>query len=372
MKNRALIIILMIIIALTFFSYGILVGNYSFFPFEQLKEFKILVSIEDEIPKDQVLPLVDIESIIEIENNNDVEIKKVSLRNYIWKNSEYGNSNISLDESVIDNRYSHLDNLKQIDKISTIMEYDVDSKSYLFLADKSNNKLIIYHQGHDGDFYLGINTIEFFLKNNYNVLAFSMPLHGMNDQPIVNIPRIGKIQLFLHQQLQLLDNEKFSSIKFFLEPIYTSLNLIDKKYTFDEYIMLGISGGCWTSTIYAAIDERVSKSFSVAGGLPISLRNNFQDKGDYEQILPEMYRLVNYPEIYILASIGDNRKHVQIFNVYDTCCYAGEKHKMYNKIIKSKINELGEGYFESYSDITHKDHQISQFALDVILEEINS
>ena len=32
---------------------------------------------------------------------------------------------------------------------------------------------------------------------------------------------------------------------------------------------------------------------------------------------------------------------------------------MYNKIIKSKINELGEGYFESYSDITHKDHQIS-------------
>ena len=115
MKNRALIIILMIIIALTFFSYGILVGNYSFFPFEQLKEFKILVSIEDEIPKDQVLPLVDIESIIEIENNNYVEIKKVSLRNYIWKNSEYGNSNISLDESVIDNRYSHLDNLKQID-----------------------------------------------------------------------------------------------------------------------------------------------------------------------------------------------------------------------------------------------------------------
>jgi len=370
MKKEKSLIFLIIVVSVISFSYGMISAHYGTFPFEQLRELKNFI-FENEYSDNANLQS-NINFVIDLENSSDVENKRELLKNFIWKNFEVGNSEIEFEESIFDERYSELDNLEQINKITVMMEYGVDSKSYLFLANESNNKLIIYHQGHDGDFYRGINTINYLLKNNYNVLAFAMPLYGMNDKPTVDIPRIGKFELFVHQQFQFLDNEKFSSIKFFVEPIYVSLNLIEKKYDFEEINMMGISGGGWTSTIYPAIDNRISNSFSIAGGLPIALRNNFQDKGDYEQVLPEMYKLVNYPEMYILASYGENRKHIQIFNKYDPCCYAGEKHKLYTDLIKSKIKDLGTGNFESYTDSTHKEHKISQFALNIILKEITS
>ena len=58
----------------------------------------------------------------------------------------------------------------------------------------SNNELILYHQGHRGDFFEGKNTIQFFLDNNYSVLAFSMPLLGMNNNPMIDLDRFGKIK----------------------------------------------------------------------------------------------------------------------------------------------------------------------------------
>lgn len=372
MKREKSIIFIIIVVSILSFSYGIMVGHYNFFPYEQLKEVKILFSENDSDIKKFDSALNDIEFIIDIEDEVDIKEKREKLRKYIWKDSGIGESDITLDKSIVDERYSELENLKQIDKISISMEYGVNSKSYLFLADNSNNELVIYHQGHDGDFYLGKNTIKFLLENNYNVLAFAMPLHGMNDRPIVDIPRIGKIELFLHQQFGMLDDEKFSSIKFFVEPIYTSLNVVEDEYNFMNFHMMGISGGGWTSTIYPAVDDRISKSFSIAGGLPLALRTNFQDKGDYEQILPEMYRLVNYSEMFVLASAGENRKYVQIFNKFDPCCYAGEKHEIYSEIIKTKIDNLGEGYFEAYVDTTHKEHKISEYALEIILQEIKN
>jgi len=372
MKKEKSIASIIIVIAIISFSYGIMVGHYNFFPFEQLKELKILVSEENSDMNKVDRLLGDVRLTIDIEDDGDVKEKREQLRDFIWKNSKSGESDTVLERSIIDERYSKLQNLKQIDKISILMEHGINSKSYLFLADESNNELVIYHQGHDGDFFLGINTIKFLLDNNYNVLAFSMPLHGMNDKPIVDIPRIGKMELFLHQQLGMLDNENFSSIKFFVEPIFTALDIVEEEYNFNQFHMIGISGGGWTSTIYPAIDDRISKSFSIAGGLPLALRTSFEDKGDYEQVLPEMYRLVNYSEMFVLASNGEDRKYVQIFNKFDPCCYAGEKHEMYSKMIKTKVESLGEGYFESYTDVTHKEHKISNYALKIILEEIKS
>ena len=45
--------------------------------------------------------------------------------------------------------------------------------------------------------------------------------------------------------------------------------------------MVSISGG-WTTTVYAAIDPRVTRSYPVAGSLPIPLRVDVRDWGDWE------------------------------------------------------------------------------------------
>lgn len=273
---------------------------------------------------------------------------------------------------IIDQRFDNLKNLKQIDKLEIKMDYDVNSIVYHFLPKNSNEKLVIYHQGHNGDFIHGIDTIKFFLENGYSVLAFSMPLMGLNNQPNFEIPGYGILPLHSHEQFKYIDSESFSSIKFFVEPIFISLNYIQNHYSYSNFYMVGISGGGWTTILYSAIDTRVSESYSVAGSVPIYLRTIPKNAGDYEQILPELYIVANYLDLYVLNAYGENRKLIQIFNKYDTCCFSTELVYEYETPIKQTLNKLGMGEFEIYFDESHYDHIISNNSLELIKQEIEN
>ncbi len=315
----------------------------------------------------------DVNSLIHVRNQTDVTNKRTSLIEYIWKDSDFPTfMPSSIETNIHDSNFSNMDNLKQIDKITVNMEHGVNSIAYLFTPEKSNGRLVIYHQGHDGGFVNGKKTIEFFLKNDYSVLAFSMPLLGMNNQPVVEIPNLGKIKLESHNHFYLLDSTQFSSIKYFVEPIAVSLNYVDENFDFDSYYMIGISGGGWTTTLYSAIDPRITQSYSVAGSLPTYLRSSPDDLGDYEQILPPLYQNANYLDLYILDSYGNNRKHIQIFNKYDPCCFAGDSFTTYENEIKNILSKLGIGTFAVYLDDTHKEHKISEHALNLIINNMNN
>ena len=134
------------------------------------------------------------------------------------------------------------------------MKYGINSISYLFIPEKSNGKLILYHQGHGGDFILGKRTIQFFLDQNFTVLALTMPLVGMNNQPIVEMEGFGKIKLISHEQLKLLETDSFNPMRLFFDPIQINLTFLQNEYDFKQYSMIGISGGGWTTVIYSAID----------------------------------------------------------------------------------------------------------------------
>lgn len=313
----------------------------------------------------------DITSLLHIQTQDDVMIKRGQLINYVWKETGFPTSlPSSIEVNVDDADYSNMNNLQRIDKITIEMENGVNSIAYLFHPVQSNNKLIIYHHGHDGGFIEGKKTIAFLLNNNYSVLAFSMPLTGMNTQPIIDPPNLGKIRLESHNHFYLLDSDQFSSIKYFLEPLAVGLNYLDSNYDFDTYYMVGISGGGWTTTLYSAIDPRIKQSYSIAGSLPTYLRSSPRDLGDYEQILPTLYEIVNYLDLYILDSYGENRKHVQIFNTHDPCCFSNPPFGTYENEIKSTVSKLGQGSFMIYLDDTHKEHKISDHALTIILDNI--
>src|SRR5206468_3419492 len=110
----------------------------------------------------------------------------------------------------------------------------------------------------------------------------------------------------------------------FLEPVAVALNYIAPRHPFRSISMIGISGGGWTTTLYAAVDPRVSRSYPVAGSLPHYLASDApQNWGDYEQTLPELYRTANYLELYILGGYGRGRAQLQVLNKYDPCCFNG-------------------------------------------------
>ena len=375
MRNRVLIPSLIALIAIVFI-YGLLVGVYKIFPYEPLNLSFDVIKGETPIQNNnQFIIQNDLDSLIKINNESDVDEKKNHLIEFFWNvesldRVKYSGQLPQVEFDIFDSRYDNFQNLKRIDKLTVEMEYGINSVSYLLVPEESNKKLILYHHGHDGDFILGKDTIQFFLERNFTVLAMTMPLIGMNNQPIVEIDGFGEMKLISHEQFRLLEKNKFNPMKLFIHPIQVSLNFLEKEYDFKRYSIIGISGGGWTGLVYSAIDDRISDSFSVASSIPFYLKVEQRDMGDYEQMNIDLYKITNYLELYVLAAYGDDRKHIQIFNKNDSCCYSGNGYESYEFFIKDKLVKLGKGSFEIFIDDTHYGHKISESTLSLILEKL--
>ena len=370
-KSRYLLISAVFLVV---FFYGLSVGVYKIFPYELLDSSKDILFGQKTI-ENQFVNQADLDSLIKIHNKSDIDQKRNFLTEFFW---DVGSLQRLIEKpqlpkvesDISDSRYNNFENLKRIDRLTVEMEYGINSISYLFIPEQSNEKLILYHQGHGGDFILGKKTIEFFLDRNFTVLAFTMPLVGMNNQPVVEIDGLGKIELTSHEKLRLLEANNFNPMRLFLDPTLNNLNFLNKEYDFKQYSMLGISGGGWTTVVYSAIDERISNSFSVAGSIPFYLKVDNRDIGDYEQTNMDLYQNVNYLELYVLSGYGDGRQHIQVFNKNDPCCFSGNGYKTYESIIKDRISQLGKGDFQIFMDETHNEHKISDTALEYIAKNI--
>ncbi|MFC1563074.1 hypothetical protein ACFL4Z_03385 [candidate division KSB1 bacterium] len=315
----------------------------------------------------------DVSKLISIKDENDIVRKRNDIISYIWSGNGFPRSRMPDDvvNDFKDDRYVDFENLEKIDKLTISMDFDFESIVYLFHPVNTNGELILYHQGHRGDFILGENTIRFFLKKGFSVMAFSLPLKGMNNQPIVELPSLGKIKITEHNQMEMLKFGNISPIKLFMEPIAVALNYAIKEFSFSPVYMIGISGGGWATTVFSAIDTRIFRSYPVAGTYPIYMRAK-RDWGDYEQIEPDLYRIANYLELYILASYGDNKKQFQLLNKYDSCCFAGIKSQLYKNEVKKALSRLGKGEFDVFIDDSHKEHMISDIVLELVAKDIKS
>jgi hypothetical protein len=200
-----------------------------------------------------------------------------------------------------------------------------------------------------------------------------MPVKGYNRRPVVNFDRLGKMIIVSHEQMSLLLPKTGHAVRYFLEPVARAINYLISN-GIDDIAMTGISGGGWTTTLYTALDTRIGKSYPVAGSLPFYLRsrdmNNPSTFGDYEQYIPEIYRIANYLELYIMGSYGENRSQLQILNKFDACCFSGTGYLSYLDLIQKRVEQLAQGAFDVFLDTTHREHKISEEAMRVILEDL--
>ena len=377
MRNRILVPSLIVLMGIIFI-YGLSVGVYKIFPYEALDSSLDIIIEEKAIEDNQFIIQADLDSLIKIDDEEDIDQKRNELIKFFWNvgsiqhfdNITFRPQLPEVESDISDSRYNNFQNLKRIDKLTVEMEYGINSISYLFTPEKSNEKLILYHHGHAEDFLSGKDTIQFFLDRNFTVLAMTMPLMGMNNQPVVEIDGLGEMKLISHNQFQLLEANNFNPMKLFLDPIQINLNFVEKEYDFNRYSIVGLSGGGWTAVVYSAIDDRISDSFSVAGSMPFYLRVSERDIGDYEQSNIDLYKITNYLELYVLSAYGDDRKHIQIFNKNDPCCYSGNGYESYEFFIQDKLLQLGEGNFQIFIDDTHIQHKISNTVLEYIAKNI--
>lgn len=370
--------IIIIIGFIVIFTLGYSLGNEDM-PFKDTLKIFYQDSILKKTDKnfesiDYIFYKTNVKELINVKTEEDIQVKRSDLINHIWKENVIPQKyDFIIKEKVFDERYADMANLQKINSYKIIMEYDVDSLSYLFIPESSNNKLVVYHQGHGGDFVLGYSTIQKLLDNNFTVLAFSMPLKGKNSQPEVNIHNVGYIKLKNHDNFQFLETDSFSPIRFFVEPIFATLDHIEREYDFDSFHMIGLSGGAWTVTLYSAIDDRIKSSYAVGGPLPRFLTINVPgNEGDYETNNVGLLGHVNYLDLFIMSSFGEDRSHVKILNQFDPCCYYGISYKLFEDEIKTSISNMKNGHFEIYIDSDTRKHEITEKSLDYIINDIES
>ena len=380
------------ILLILLFVYGVVVGHYQIFPFDELSNLNFFLSqTEPSITADrpQIFDKAqDISKRITINSENDLIEKRDKLVDYIWMDDGFPSRfPDNVDMSISPNGYQDIKNLERIDSFTINMDFgkyedkiflskdmEMNSISYLFTPTVSNKKLIIYHQGHaEQDFLEDKSKISEFLDNGFSVLIFSMPLYGMNNEPILEFERFGKLRLNSHNHFNLIDNEYFHPLKFFVEPIIVSLNYIEQNFDYDDYYMVGLSGGGWTTTLSSALDHRISKNYSIAGSFPLYMKSDRLNFGDYEQSKPELYSIATYEELYIMSSFYTDQHSVQIFIYNDPCCFQAELYEKfpYGTVIQDQLDILGGGgKFSVFLDNSTRVHEVSDHALSLILDDM--
>lgn len=312
---------------------------------------------------------------ITINTSADITIKRQALISYIWKSAGFPYnklpSSVQLDAA---NPIHGLDNLERVDTLHITMDNGVAGLTHHFIPKIKCNRLVVLYQGHvctiddgtgSGNLDYGIQkTINALLSNGFSVLALYMPQMGPS-----GVCEKSHNHMFDHFAPNIV-------MKFFFEPVAASLNYLRINHpNYQDISMIGLSGGGWATTVYAAIDPEIKLSFSVAGTLPLYLRHAIYI-GDQEQHLPSFYKIAGYPDLYILSAYGVERKHFQILNRHDDCCFGENQHDStqagmsfddaihdYEARVQASLHNLNSGFFRVYIDEVAPRHMISSNTL---------
>ncbi len=316
---------------------------------------------------------------ISVNTESELSVLRQRLIQFIWGQDQLPDR-MPAKVSPAESPMANVDNLKKAEAILIAMEAGQQTVAYHYIPRNRNRRLVIVHQGHaceTGAAGVG-NVIRDLIRSGFSVLAMNMPRCRAGDCSADCTAAHNEMFASIHVS-------QGSPLKFFLEPIAVSLNYLQSRgldeIRYNDFNMVGLSGGGWTTTVYAAIDPRITLSFPVAGTLPLYLRHD-GSIGDMEQTLPDFYVIAGYPDLYVLGSYGIGRKQVQILNERDDCCFGIAQHKTpatykedvreYERLVQQKLNRLGTGAFKLEIDSIAPSHMISGYAsTNLILHELN-
>jgi alpha-beta hydrolase superfamily lysophospholipase len=298
----------------------------------------------------------------------DVERRRRELIRLIWgKDALPSRGPDSVEAGAGDPRFADLPGVARAERLRVRMDFGIDSTIVHLVPERPNGTLVLVHGGHGDDLALS-DAIGRLIERGYAVAAFAMPLYGGNSRPAVRAGQLGRIVLDNHDKLRLVQPAEGLAEQYLLEPVPVVLNRLAPLYR--SVAMVGLSGGGWTTTLAAALDPRISKSFPVAGSSPPDIA----PAGvwpEFEQSDPALYARFSYLDLYTLGAAGRGRRQLQILNEYDDCCFAGRGAESYSAAVAARARRLG-GRYDLLIDSTHSRHQLSPWAMERILAGLAS
>lgn len=225
-------------------------------------------------------------------------------------------------------------NLARVDRLLIDMDQEIANEAFHFVPQDANGRLVIVHEGHDYtlDGHGLAETIAALVARGYGVLGGFMPCYSAIACPGIPKHQSGPHNLLIDQ----VKPAEGSVLKYFVEHLAVSLNYLETQSAaggfapYHDFAMTGLSGGGWTTVLYAAIDPRITRSFPCSGSKPMYLHHcdggppSCLDGylGDAEQMHFPLYKHVaGYLDLYALGAAGAGRKQVQIQIRKDSCCF---------------------------------------------------
>ena len=304
---------------------------------------------------------------------------RVPLTEYVWERTAIPSGPLpQLEPITMHPDYGEIPGLASMHRMRFSMEYGLESIGVYMEPVNARNRLIIYHSGHCTPCWNAEADILFFLERGYSVIELWMPVYGQN--PPVTIEVNGQsLRLENHNDFRVLDAQPGSALRFFLEPVAQAVDFAEQELGLGFVDLVGLSGGAWTITVYAAMDARVRHSFPVAGTLPFELLG-IDPNGHYELDRPPslangasdqpFYDIAGIEDLYVLGGLGEGRSQVQILNAYDTCCFTADpirdEIRAYEQRVQARLSELGTGQFRVVIDESIRTHAISRQALEIM------
>jgi len=172
-----------------------------------------------------------------------------------------------------------------------------------------NDNLLVYQTGHNQRFFIEpqVNQRAFvrrmFNEVSCDVLLISPALQGENQG---FMPLIGKAANDTNGHQYLFEDAGLAPptgtpLRYWLDGTIGAIDwMIAQHGPYDKIIAAGLSGGGQMTSLLAAIDPRITHSYSIAGSSPFGERPMGHDNEQMEGVLALG---VDYPDLYFMAAV---------------------------------------------------------------------
>lgn len=219
-------------------------------------------------------------------------------------------------------------------------------------------KFAIYIDGHEGaTVEFGAEPIVRLLKLGWQVIAMDMPLIGLNE-----VDRTATLRS--HDSFASWPPADTSPVALFLQPLKAVVDQIYAEMNDPSILLIGKSGGGWTSYMYGALDGRIDYVVNVAGGMPMAqwVRRRPIPPPDYEQVAPRIFGAVRYTDIMPIAG---SRGAFYVYNEHDPCCFNLKPNDSFIRFLRDAATALDKP-IGVYVDRETRRHTFSAAAFDEV------
>lgn len=325
---------------------------------------------------DPALRQTDAAALIRPDVIADPAITRARLIDMIWGADGYprelGPDNV--ETNVEDDFLGELPDGTKVTKLFFELGLGLRSRPYLARAANGNNRLVIYHHGFGDPIDRTSDFLSALLNAGFDVLAINALGSGgttaivRSDQegilPHVNRP--GNLSNAFHQMSHF--DRPF---RYHMNQIVGALAYAQQINDYESVDMAGFSMGAFLTVLSAATLAEIERSYPIAGVYPNYMRRGQEIMPDGAPSYKPLRDIANQLELFVLGASGPERSQLQVFNRYDRCCFNGIRSELYKAPVQEALAATGNGgQFDIRIDETHADHRISQFTVDVIMNDL--